>query len=161
MSHSAEKCKTGTFRDLITYIQLKISRNSTGGPFGDSKKFSKKVEQCRKKIKRGDPLVSFRFVGPLKNIKKRMWRPFALSLHWPDLTLGGFRIVSKKWTDQCEDCSLKKNKTRTSEVGAISKTQKAQNIFFGKKNLKFLKFFLFRKMSHIAEKCKRGTLFDL
>ena len=24
------------------------------------------------------------------------------------LASGGFRIVSKKWTDQCEDCSLKK-----------------------------------------------------
>ena len=37
------------------------------------------------------------------------------------------------------------NKTRTSKVGAISKAQKAQNIFFGKK-LEFLIFF-FRKMS--------------
>ena len=29
---------------------------------------------------------------------------------------GGFRIFSKKWTDQCEDCSLKK-KTVTAIVG--------------------------------------------
>ena len=38
--------------------------------------------------------------------------PFGLSLPWRDLALGGFRIVSKKWTagDQCEDCSLKKKK---------------------------------------------------
>ena len=36
--------------------------------------------------------------------------PFGLSLPWPDLASGGFRIVSKKWTDQCEDCSLKKKK---------------------------------------------------
>ena len=28
--------------------------------------------------------------------------PFALSLPWPDLALGGFRDVPKKWTDQCE-----------------------------------------------------------
>ena len=33
--------------------------------------------------------------------------PFGLSLPWPDLALGSFRNVSKKWTDQCEDCSLK------------------------------------------------------
>ena len=37
--------------------------------------------------------------------------PFGLSLPWPDLALGGFRIVSKKWTDQCEDCSLKKKRS--------------------------------------------------
>ena len=52
------------------------------------------------------------------------------------------------------------NKTGTSQVGAVSKAQKAQNIFFGK-NLKFSKKKFFRKMSHSAEKCKRGTLFDL
>ena len=39
----------------------------------------------------------------------------------------------------------------TSKVGAISKAQKAQNIFFGK-NLKFSKIFLYRKMSHSAKK---------
>ena len=43
------------------------------------------------------------------------------------------------------------NKTRTFKVGAISKAQKAQNIFSEKK----LEFF-FRKMSHSAKKCKRG-----
>ena len=40
----------------------------------------------------------------------------------------------------------KKNKTRTSKVGAISKAQKAQNI---------LEFF-FQKMSNSAETCRRG-----
>ena len=42
----------------------------------------------------------------------------------PDLALGGFRIVSKKWTDQCEDCSLKK-KTVTAIVGHFSLKGKA------------------------------------
>ena len=37
--------------------------------------------------------------------------PFGLSLPRPDLALGGFRNVSKKWTDQSEDCSLKKKIT--------------------------------------------------
>ena len=55
---------------------------------------------------------------------------------------------------------MKYNKTGTSQVGAISKAQKAQNIFFGKK-LEIFKKKFFRKMSHSAEKCKRGTLFDL
>ena len=48
------------------------------------------------------------------------------------------------------------NKTGTSQVGAISKAQKAQNIFFWK-NLKFWKKIFFRKMSRSAGKCKRGT----
>ena len=47
------------------------------------------------------------------------------------------------------------NQTGTSKVGAISKAQKAAL----KKNLKFLIFF--QKMSHSAEKCKRGTLWAL
>ena len=47
------------------------------------------------------------------------------------------------------------NKTGTSQVGAISKAQKAQNIFFGKK-LEIFEKKNFRKMSHSAEKCKGG-----
>ena len=50
----------------------------------------------------------------------------------------------------------KENKTGTSQVSAISKAQKAQNIFG--KNLKVSKKIFFRKMSHSAERCKRGTL---
>ena len=42
----------------------------------------------------------------------------------------------------------------TSKVGAISKTQKAQNIF--EKILEIFENFFFRKMSHCAEKCKGG-----
>ena len=46
--------------------------------------------------------------GPFGDIKK-----FSKSRTVPKKikglgALGGFRIVSKKWTDQCEDCSLKK-----------------------------------------------------
>ena len=48
------------------------------------------------------------------------------------------------------------NKTRTSKVGAISKAQKAQNIFLEK-----IEIFFSQKKSHSAEKCKRGTLLDL
>ena len=59
-----------------------------------------------------------------------------------------FRIMSRIHTQQVF------NKTGTSKVGAISKAQNAQKTFF-KKNLTFL-FFFFQKMSHSAEKCKRG-----
>ena len=55
-------------------------------------------------------------------------------------------------------CCIQINKTGTSQVGAISKAQKAQNIFL-EKNLKFSKKNFFRKMSHSAEKCKRGDPF--
>ena len=46
---------------------------------------------------------------------------------WSTFALGGLGLRCsaqncKKWTDQCEDCSLKKKK-----VGAISKAQKAQS----------------------------------
>ena len=41
----------------------------------------------------------------------------------------------------------KKNKTRTSKVGAISKAQKAQNIFFGKKLEIFEKKITFKKVA--------------
>ena len=54
--------------------------------------------------------------------------------------------------------TTKTNKTGTSQVGAIYKAQKAQNSFFGKKLEIFEKKF-FRKMSHSAEKCKRGDPF--
>ena len=50
---------------------------------------------------------------------------FGLSLPGPDLALVGFRIVSKKWTDQCEDCSLKKKQSVTAIVGHFSLNGKA------------------------------------
>ena len=56
-------------------------------------------------------------------------------------------------------CTWGWNKTRTSKVSAISKAQKAQNIFFWKKLEIFEKKYF--KKSHSAEKCKRGTLLDL
>ena len=41
----------------------KITKNSKGGPFGDIKKISKKVAQCRKENERGDPLIPSGRVG--------------------------------------------------------------------------------------------------
>ena len=53
------------------------------------------------------------------------------------------------------------NKTGTSQVGAISKAQKAQNIFL-EKNLKFSKKkFSFGKCRTVPKNVKGGTLFDL
>ena len=52
---------------------------------------------------------------------------------------------------------IERNKTRTPQVGAISKAQKAQNFFWKKLEIFEKKFF--RKMSHSAEKYKRGDPF--
>ena len=49
--------------------------------------------------------------------------------------------------------AAKENKTGTSKVGAISKAQKAQNIFFGKK-------ISFGKCRTVLKNVKEGTLFD-
>ena len=53
-----KKLKGGTLWDFPTSILSQNSKkNLKGGPFGE-KKFQKKVSQRRKKIGRGDPLVS-------------------------------------------------------------------------------------------------------
>ena len=81
--------------------------------------------------------------------------PFGLSLPWPDLALGGFRIVSKKWTDQCEDCSLKKTRRERLKSAPYLRLKKRKTLFL-EKNWNFWKKFFFQKKSHSAEKCKRG-----
>ena len=87
--------------------------------------------------------------------------PAAQTSHTQNVLTGIYKA-----RDQCKIQLLlnfvrKKNKTRTSKVGAISKAQKAQNIFFGKKLETFGSIFFFKKKSHSAEKCKRVTLLDL
>ena len=55
---------------------MQNNKKLKGGPFGTSKKFRKKVAQCRKKIK--NPLVLAGFVGYVKKVKKikggTLWR---------------------------------------------------------------------------------------
>ena len=53
MSHSAKKCKRGSFLDFLTYIPLQNIKKLEGGPFGNNKKFRKKVAQSRKNPKGG------------------------------------------------------------------------------------------------------------
>ena len=61
MSHSAEKCKRGdTWGFINIYSVAKYLKNSKGGLFWDIKKISKKVAQCRKKLK-GGPFSLFWF----------------------------------------------------------------------------------------------------
>ena len=82
-----------------------------GGTPWRQKKFRKKSRTVPKKIERGDSLVPSGFVGYLEKVKMKggtFCTKFALAGLG---ALGGFRIVSKQWTDQCEDCSLKKKKS--------------------------------------------------
>ena len=83
--HSAEKCKRETLLDLLTYIPLQNIKNLEGGAFGDIKTFRKKSHSAETNPK-GDPLGTSGFVGFLEKVKKE-WRPFGLSLPWPDLVL--------------------------------------------------------------------------
>ena len=62
--------KGGTLWALLTYIQLQnIKKTRKGDSFETLKNFRKKVVQCRKKSKGGDPLVSSGFVGYVKKVK--------------------------------------------------------------------------------------------
>ena len=60
--------------------------------------------------------------------------PTALSMPWfvcRTGRLGGFMIVTKKWTDQCEDCSLKEKShcySRALLVGAFPLREKCPTI---------------------------------
>ena len=97
----------------------KYQKTQREDPLRTLKNFRKKVAQCRKKIQRGDSLVPSGFVGYLEKVKNErgtLCTKFALAGLG---ALGGFRTVSKKWTDQCEDCSLKKKKV-TAIVGHFS-----------------------------------------
>ena len=70
--------------------------------------FCRKKSHSAEKIERGTLLVPFGFLGYLQKVKKMTGGTFGQIWLFPDLALGGFRIVSKKWTDQCEDCSMKR-----------------------------------------------------
>ena len=74
---------------------------------------------------------------------------------------GSMQLGQKK-RKFCFHDKIQVNKTRTSKVGAISKAQKAQNIFFEKKlvifekNLKFSENFFLGKCRTVPKKIKRG-----
>ena len=79
MSHSAEKCKRGDPLGFINiYSVAKYQKTRKGDSFETLKNFRKEVAQCRKKIERGDPLVSSGFVGYVEKVKNERGDPFAL-----------------------------------------------------------------------------------
>ena len=79
MSHSAEKCTRGDPLGFINiYSVAKYHKTRKRDSFETLKNFRKEVAQCRKKIERGDPLVSSGFVGYVKIVKNERGDPFAL-----------------------------------------------------------------------------------
>ena len=94
------------------------------------------------------------------------------------LALGCFRIVSKKLTDQCEDCSLKKKRTRRERLkSALYIRLKKRKRLFLKKKFEIFEVFSFRKFRivpkivkggpfgifccKISKKLERGTLLNI
>ena len=117
MKFSFGKCRTvpknvkgGPFLIYKLAFCCKITKNSKGDPLGTLKIFEKKSHSAEKNRK-GDPLVPSGFVGYLEKVKNERGDPLH-SVFFGPLdglgALGGLRIVSKKWIDQCEDCSLEK-----------------------------------------------------
>ena len=94
--HTAENVKGINIHSVAKY-----KKNSKDGLLSHYKNFRKKSHSVEL-IQREDPLGSSGFPGYLQKVKKMKGGPFALSLPWPDLALGGFRNISKNWTDQCE-----------------------------------------------------------
>ena len=72
-----------------------------GGTLWRQKNFERKSHSAEKKIEkigRGDSVVPSGFVGYLEKSLHKI----CLGLFAGLGALGGFRIVSEKWTDQCE-----------------------------------------------------------
>ena len=63
-SHSAEKLERG---DPLGFLKLQFAAKYQKTGRGDPLATKKKVAQCRKKNKRGDPVVSSGFVSFVKN----------------------------------------------------------------------------------------------
>ena len=101
MSHSAEKNQKGdplSSDGFVNYV--KKVQNERGDPL-ETKKLSKESRTVPKKIEkigRGDSVVPSGFVGYLEKSLHKI----CLGLFGGLGALGGFRIVSEKWTDQCE-----------------------------------------------------------
>ena len=88
-----------------------IKKIRRGDSFETLKIFEKKFAQCRKKIEKGDPLVSSGFVGYVKKVKNErgtLCSKFAL------VELGLSELISfcKKWYIRDELCGLTKKKKK-------------------------------------------------
>ena len=85
---------------------MQNNKNLKGGTLWDIKIFSRKKSHSAEKNPKGDSLVPSGFVGYLEKVTNDSG--VCLGPLAGLGALGDFRIVSENWTDQCEDCSLKK-----------------------------------------------------
>ena len=115
LAHGLKKTRRER-RKSAPYLRLKKRKKNFGKKTCNFRKknFSQKKSHSAKKCKRRTLWDVLTYIQ-LQNMKKleggTLWTTSPLA----GLGLrcsGGVRIVSKKWTDQCEDCSLKKKKTR-------------------------------------------------
>ena len=143
-----------------------------GGTLWRQKKNPEKKSHGAEKKSKGDPLGTSGcvcFLEKVKNEKGTLWTesPLAgLSLRCS----GGFRIVSKKWTDQCEDCSLKKKNShcysRAFFLKRIERRIKTRRellksaLYLSSKSAKFLKHAqdVFMKSSENSFETPKGCL---
>ena len=70
-----KKLKGGTLWDFSTSALSENSKKLKGGPFGENF-FFEKVSQSRKKIERGDPLVSLSFLDDVKILLRKLLRQY-------------------------------------------------------------------------------------
>ena len=101
----------------------------------------KNVAQCRKQSRMG-PLGTSGFVGFLDKVRDES---------------GTLWLVSKKWTDQCEDCSAKKKRRERLKSALYLRLKKRKKNFFKK----ILNIFSFRKCRIVPKNVKGGTFWAL
>ena len=77
--------------DPLGFINIhsvaKYQKTRRGDSFETLKIFEKNFAQCRKRIERGDPLVSSGFVGYVKKVKNERGDPLhyvSIGLTWPE-----------------------------------------------------------------------------
>ena len=128
ISQCRKKLKGGTLWDFSTSILSENIKKMQGNPLGKNFFFEKKVSQCRKKYERGDTLVSPGMVCYAEKQEK----PFWFSSLGQIVQFGAI-IFCRTFKNYFGQFVWIENKTRTSKVGAISKAQKAQNIFLEEK----------------------------
>ena len=149
--------KGGPFGIFLTSIVFQnVETNEGGTLWCNPKSFKKSSIVPKKKWGHGGSLVWFRGCGRLFCFFFSFWTRFWGSSCWGS-KLWRFDVLEQM--NKKVDHTRLKNKTGTSKVCAISKTQKAQN-YFEKKN-EIFDFFSFGKCRIVPKNVKGGTIWAL
>ena len=140
-SDSADKnCKEDSLGFSHIHSDAKQQKKLKGGPFGGNF-FSKKKSRSAKKMK-GGPFGLAR----LGCYAEKQEKPFWFSSLGQIVQFGAI-IFCRTFKNYFGQFVWIEKKTRTSKVGAISKAQKAQNIFLEKKLVVFETKILSKKVA--------------